>query len=130
MSDISDWLAAWEETINARDYQAARLLFADDVVAFGSLAGHMSGLDELEQRQWRAIWENTRSFRFDPPIVVKQTADLVVLACRWRSEGMLPEGGWYDRSGRCTLVLGHTASGWRCAHSHFSMDPGIPPRRI
>lgn len=129
-SDPRSWLRVWEQLINAGDYETARQLFAPDVVAFGSLAQTMTGLDALEQEQWRRIWGTIRGFAFDPPVVVSATEEASTLALRWRSEGMTEDGGWYERRGRCTLVLERRGPGLVCSHSHFSMDPGVPPRRF
>lgn len=129
-SDAISWLRAWEQLINAGDYESARHLFAPDVVAFGSLAGTMSGLDALEQEQWRRIWGTIRGFTFEAPARLSTGDDTTTLALRWRSEGMTEDGGWYERRGRCTLVLGLRGRGLVCTHSHFSMDPGIPPLRL
>jgi hypothetical protein len=43
------------------------------------------------------------------------------------SKGKAVDGGWYDRKGRATLVLGLENSLLRCSHSHLSMDPGTLP---
>lgn len=128
-ADPASWLRAWEKLINTGDYESARQLFAPDVIAFGSLAQTMTGLDELEQEQWRKIWSTIRGFAFDPPVLLSAGDETATLALRWNSEGMTEDGGWYERHGRCTLVLERRGSGLVCTHSHFSMDPGIPPRR-
>lgn len=129
-ADLTSWLSAWQQLINAGDYEAARQLFAPDVVAFGSLAQTMSGLDALEQEQWRKIWSTTRNFAFEAPVFQAAGDETWTLALRWRSEGMTEDGGWYERRGRCTLVLERRGRGLVCTHSHFSMDPGIPPLRL
>lgn len=128
-ADPNSWLRVWERLINAGDYEAARRLFAPEVVAFGSLAQTMTGLDALEREQWRQIWGSIRGFAFDAPVHVTMSAESMTLAVRWRSEGMAEDNGWYARSGRCTLVLERRGASLVCTHSHFSMDPGVPPRR-
>ena len=47
-----------------RDFERARPLFADDVVAFGTYAAVISGRDHLEQEQWRNVWPEIRDFTF------------------------------------------------------------------
>lgn len=128
-ADSASWLRTWESLINIGDYESARRLFAPDVVAFGSLAQTMSGLDALEQEQWRRIWGTIRDFAFAAPVHLSATDETTTLALRWSSEGMTEDGGWYERRGRCTLVLERRGRGLVCTHSHFSMDPGIPARR-
>ncbi|WP_082434105.1 ATP-grasp fold amidoligase family protein [Devosia sp. A16] len=128
-ADTATWLKTWEQLINAGDYASARQLFATDVVAFGSLAETMNGLDALEQQQWRKIWGSNREFAFEAPAMVSASDGASTVALRWHSKGMTEDGGWYERRGRCTLVLERRGRGLVCTHSHFSMDPGIPPRR-
>lgn len=128
-ADSISWLGTWEQLINAGDYESARHLFAPDVVAFGSLAQTMNGLDALEQEQWRKIWGTIRDFAFEAPVHLSACDNASTLALRWHSQGMTEDGGWYQRRGRCTLVLERRGRGLVCTHSHFSMDPGIPPRR-
>lgn len=124
-----DWLRRWEELINAADYARARPLFSPDVVSFGTLAGSMTGLHELETRQWRKVWPTIRNFKFADPLMLPtgEPVHSVVIVSRWHSEGMAADGGWYDRKGRATLVLTVENSLLRCCHSHLSMEPGIPP---
>ena len=126
---VLQWLREWEKAINAADYAAARLLFSPDVVSFGTLAGATAGLHELETWQWRKIWPTIKDFRFDGPIilVIGEPAHSAVVASLWRSKGKSLDGGWYDRTGRATLLLKLENNLLGCCHSHLSIDHGIPP---
>lgn len=128
MQQALRWLKTWEHLINETNYQSARELFCGDVISFGTLAGEMSGLDELEHGQWRKMWPTICNFRFCDPIVVlpDRHFSLSIVICRWSSEGKTERGGWYDRQGRATLVLENKEDRLLCIHSHFSMEPGIP----
>lgn len=126
MTDVETWLADWAAAIRARDFERARTMFAEGVVAFGSLTGAMEGREALEREQWRPIWTATRGFAFDPPTAMLDDGRYVIVACTWSSEGQKRDGGWYHRSGRATLVLHRVDGVLRCVHSHFSMMPGIP----
>jgi len=128
-SDPLVWLRTWQDLINAGDYETSRQLFASDVVAFGSLAESMRGLAELEANQWRKIWGTIRDFRFEEPVILSDQEEAYTVAVRWSSEGQTENGGWYERRGRCTLMLQRLGPALVCTHSHFSMDPGIPARR-
>lgn len=123
------WLLQWEDAINACDFAGARLLFSPDVVSFGTLAGAMAGLQELEASQWRKVWPFIKDFKFDSPVVLLggKPALSAVIVSLWHSKGKAGEGGWYDRKGRATLVLRLDNGLLRCCHSHLSMDPGLPP---
>jgi ketosteroid isomerase-like protein len=127
--DVFQWLDHWQSLINSGDYEAARPLFAGHVVAFGSLTSSMSGLAELESRQWRQVWHRIRDFRFDKETATmfpQSATNIAVVCCLWHSLGKT-QSSWYERRGRVTLVLEWLDGGLRCVHSHFSMEPGIPP---
>ena len=124
-----EWLQQWEKLINANDYENARPLFSPDVISFGTVAGFVSGLSELETRQWRKVWPTIKEFKFADPIILPtgEPAHSFVIISRWHSKGREADGGWYDRKGRATLVLRVEGRLLRCCHSHLSMEPGIPP---
>jgi len=131
MAEIADralaWLRLWEGAIDRVDYAAGRALFSPDVVSFGTLTAFMVGIDELEAKQWRHIWPTIRDFRFEDPRVLPADGDkAAVVVSRWRSRGRSAEGGWYERSGRCTLMLRMEEGRLVCCHSHLSMDQGVP----
>ena len=128
MDDVIAWLHKWQALINQGDIDAARPLFADDVVAYGSLINTMEGKSDLVRRQWSAVWPRIKNFTFDLDhihVFGKDGEQLVVVAVPWHSLGRRADG-WYDRRGRASLVLRRTADGYVCQHSHFSMEPGIP----
>ena len=127
MSGIAAWLDNWARAIRERDFAGARPLFAEDVMAFGSLSSAMTDRDTLEHDQWRPIWSRTRGFRFDDWAVISDQEGEAVVACTWSSEGDGGAGKWYPRQGRATLVLRQQGDGYVCIHSHFSMMPGTEP---
>lgn len=120
------WLSTWQHCIRERDYALARTLFAEDVVAFGTVAAQMSGLDGLVREQWMNVWERTRDFEFDLKrcAVVLAREDHCVLAVAWTSIGIeRMNRREYPRSGRASIVLKAEAGALRCVHTHFSIDP-------
>jgi ketosteroid isomerase-like protein len=128
-AEVLLWLRKWERLINSQDFAEARSLFSNDVVSFGTFAELLTGLDDLEARQWRKIWPTIVGFTFDEPLVLvseenPQTATVISL---WHSQGKAGKDGFYQRRGRATLVLRNQKNGLRCIHSHLSMEPGIPP---
>ena len=124
------WLEAFAASVRGGDYAGARGLFDAEVVGFGTRTVMMRGLDDLQARQWRYIWESTRGFGFDPASVVmgrSQDASQGWIAGRWSSEGRGPDGGWFARHGRASFVLSRRDGAWRCVHSHHSLDPAPEP---
>jgi hypothetical protein len=47
------WLREFEAACGGRDFDAGRLMFAQDSVAFGTWASAAHGLDNIEREQWR-----------------------------------------------------------------------------
>lgn len=128
-ADVSAWMQRWQELINGGDIETARPMFDTTVVAYGSLTAVMEGRDELIAGQWSRMWPRLRDFAFDfnRMYILGDSADsIVAVAVPWTSLGR-KGNGWYDRRGRCTLVLRRSGDELRCVHSHFSMEPGIPP---
>ena len=127
-STIRGWFHAWEQLIGSVDYDAARELFTDDVVAFGTVARVVLGLDALENQQWRSVWGRIEGFEFDlDGLVAGTSADELTGwgACLWSSTGHLPDGTAFHRPGRCTAVLSRRAVDhpWRAVHTHLSLVP-------
>ena len=60
---------AWFDTLSrhcrAVDYEGARPIFAEDMIAFGTFTDFMHGRDLAEQKQWRNVWGTIRNFRYD-----------------------------------------------------------------
>jgi ketosteroid isomerase-like protein len=131
-SEPEAWMRAWRDAIRARDYDAGRRLFAPEVESFGTLAGAVSGLDGLCERQWREIWPQTEAFDFDWPGLKLWSSgerDLVLVACGWESRGVRPDGTRYPRRGFATVALRRAPDGGlRAVHTHFAMAAGYAPR--
>jgi ketosteroid isomerase-like protein len=126
---VVDWMRRWESLINTGDIETARPMFDPSVIAFGSLTAIMDGRDALIGRQWSQMWPRLKDFAFaydDARILGGEGDRTVSVAAPWRSLGRKGDG-WYERRGRCTLVLRHAGDDFVCIHSHFSMEPGIPP---
>jgi ketosteroid isomerase-like protein len=107
-------------------FRSARALFDPQVIAFGTMAPHMSGIDQLVNEQWRPVWEHTRNFEFELGrcVLVPAGEDHCVVAIPWTSiasgRGDRQE---YRRSGRASIVLKTCDGTLRCVHTHFSIDP-------
>ncbi len=121
---ILDWLDQFAAAVRAVDFDAGRALFDADVVSFGTFARMVFGIDQLIDGQWKHLWGCTRSFQFSlNEAHVEVTGDLAWAALPWASQGRDAAGRWYDRAGRCTLVLRCRSERWLCVHSHFSRVP-------
>ena len=128
---IARWLAEWGECIASLDFARARTLFVPGVVGFGTFSDLLVGLDDLEVRQWRAVWPAISDFRFDLDGLwteVSPDRRLAHLAAGWTSTGTREDGAPFPRPGRCTVTLrrADTGSPWRGTHTHFSLNRGTP----
>ena len=129
---IADWLAEWGDCIASLDFARARRLFVPEVVGFGTYSDLLVGLDDLEARQWRAVWPSITDFRFDLDRLWTDASPdrrLGQLAAGWTSTGALEDGTAFQRPGRCTVTLRRagTASPWLGTHTHFSLNRGTAP---
>lgn len=124
------WLDQWAAHVRAADYDAGRAMFAPEVVGFGTKVRRLDGIDELEHRQWRGIWDRTSAFAIDAGTVRGEVSgDLAVAFGQWSGRaGRAPESQGPERSGRLTVVLRAMPDGRLLAHhTHLSMDPQPAP---
>lgn len=122
---VAAWLAEMEDCVRARDYARCRAIFADDVVAFGTRAALVFGLDALEHNQWRQIWGTIEEFTFltDALHFRAYGEQGIWLACPWTSQGRGLDGEWRERRGRITAVLERRGEPWLAVHTHHSLVP-------
>jgi ketosteroid isomerase-like protein len=118
-----DWLRDMQDCVRSVDYERARSLFAEDVVAFGTFAAVVSGRDRLEREQWRNVWPTIREFTFRlDELRCIGTDQALCIVVPWDSVGQ-GDGEAFDRPGRATLLLRPAGERWVAAHSHFSLAP-------
>lgn len=130
---IRDWFATWHGHVDAVNFTAARELFDDEVIGFGTFMDTVQGLDELEQRQWRSIWPTIEGFRFNlDSLRVGVSGDrcLAFGVVTWQSTGTDEKGQPFPRPGRATVLFGRATPGdpWKGLHTHISLNPGTPQR--
>jgi ketosteroid isomerase-like protein len=122
--EVLRWLEDFAGCVRAVDYDRAREMFDVDVVGFGTFARMLIGRENLANGQWRNIWGCTRGFRFKlDEARVETIGEMAWIASPWHSEGRDEEGNWFDRHGRCTLILRRRGGRWLCVHSHHSRRP-------
>ena len=124
--DLRDWLETFAACVRDVDYDRARHLFDENVVGFGTFAGMLIGRENLIDGQWKNIWGCTRGFRFlldAAHVDVSNDGAMAFVATPWHSQGRDAAGEWFDRLGRCTLVLQKVDGRWLCVHSHYSRQP-------
>jgi ketosteroid isomerase-like protein len=110
--------------VRTNDFQRARALFDNDVIAFGTYASVLTGRERLENEQWRNVWPNIRefTFRLDEARCLRN-ADAICVVAPWDSIGTRADGSPFQRPGRATLLLTERDGQWVAVHSHFSLAP-------
>ena len=127
-SSVREWVRAWGAEVAAVDLAAARRRFSPDVVAFGTYAEVVHGLDDLESQQWRNVWPRIEgfSFRVDELVVIASPDRCQAVAVvPWDSNGKTADGTAFPRPGRATVVLRRESptAAWFGVHTHFSLVP-------
>jgi len=127
------WFDSLATHCRAIDYEGARPIFADDLIAFGTFTDFMKGRELTEKQQWRNVWGTIRNFRFN-----LDTVEAIVSADRltaigmavWSSDGFYPNGDRFDRGGRATVGLGRqkVSDPFVATHTHLSLNRGTPDR--
>jgi ketosteroid isomerase-like protein len=123
------WLDTFAGYIRDVDYASARPLFHPEVLAFGTHRDVIAGIETWMATQWDNVWPRTADFRFDVAATRMLAADdgsMAVVIAPWTSTGFHPDGQKFDRPGRATMVFHKSDDGWRCVHSHMSLNRGVP----
>ena len=126
---VRDWFAELGRCCAAVDYDSAEAIFAPDVVSFGTRADVVSGLSTLRRNQWEGIWPNIADFRIQLDSVRSGGDEWNAWGvATWTSSGFHEDGEAFFRPGRATVTLEHRSGVWLATHTHFSLNPGTPPR--
>jgi ketosteroid isomerase-like protein len=122
--NLENWLRRFVEVIRNRDYVAARKLFADDVISFGTVCFRVETLDALASSQWKIAWPNFRNFNFEfGSAGVHLEAEQAVVIVNWKATDVRRDDPSSEIRGRATIVLQNTNSEWKAIHTHFSLKP-------
>lgn len=126
LASVRAWVDEWGAQVAAVEMDAARLRFADDVVAFGTFANVVVGLDQLYDDQWSQVWPTIEGFRFltdAMEVLVAPGRLMAVAVVGWDSVGVAEDGTRFPRPGRATIVLTRAAptAPWVGRHTHFSL---------
>jgi ketosteroid isomerase-like protein len=125
---VRDWVAAWGAEVATVDMAAARRRFSPDVVAFGTYADVVHGLDQLEAQQWNSVWPAIDGFAFrigELVVIASDDGCQAVAVVPWDSVGTAADGTTFARPGRATIVLRRESATapWLGVHTHFSLVP-------
>lgn len=127
-ASVRAWVTAWGAEVAAVDLTGARDRFDPGVVAFGTFADVVHGIDQLHDDQWSNIWPVIADFSFrvdELEVLASPDGALAVAVVPWDSTGTDGDGARFPRPGRATVVLARRGEGdrWRGVHTHFSLAP-------
>jgi len=124
IAPLRAWLRQLQACVRAQDFAAGRALCAPDLLAFGTKAEMVEGVDQVMERQWREVWPRIREFTID---VAKAQGAIHAnrgwVAARWDSLGVRPDYSTVPRPGRLTILFERRAGRWLATHTHFSLSP-------
>jgi hypothetical protein len=126
---VQQWFTLLGELCAGIDYDTAEGIFADDVVSFGTRADIVTGLGNLRRNQWEGIWGNIADFKgAEESILGFGDQDVAWGGVTWTSTGFDEDHKPFVRPGRATVTLARRNGTWLATHTHFSLNPGTPPR--
>jgi ketosteroid isomerase-like protein len=123
------WLERFAGYVRDVDYAAARPLFHQDILAFGTHRDIISGIAAWQSTQWDNVWPKTSDFHFDTPsarVLISADSTMATVVVAWTSTGYHQDGSAFDRPGRATMVFQAEDGVWLCTHSHMSLNRGVP----
>ena len=132
-ASIKAWFKTWTAFVRAVDFDSARPMFEEDVVAFGTWMDTVEGIDNLMENQWKNIWATIRDFEFlTDTLQVRVSPDrlFAVAVLVWTSSGLHENGEAFPRPGRCTTGLQRDSvdAPWKANHTHFSLNRDVPQK--
>ena len=133
LARVKAWFQRLSDHVRAVDYEGARPIFADDMIAFGTFENFITGRESVEKAQWRNVWGVTAGFRFrmdDIRAIVSRDRLTAIGMGVFDSTGYREDGAPYERPGRTTIAFSRKAVGadWVCDHSHMSLFRDVPTR--
>ena len=123
------WLERFSGYVREVDYAAARPLFHQDILAFGTHRDIISGVGAWQSTQWDNVWPKTSGFRFDTDsarVLVSADNTMATVVVPWSSTGYHADGSTFDRPGRASMIFNKDDGAWLCTHSHMSLNRGVP----
>lgn len=128
---VRAWFAELARHVQAVDYAAARHLFAEDLIAFGTFTDFIDGREAAERAQWRNVWATIDGFawRLDGVRALVSPDRLFAVGMGvWDSTGYREDGRPFPRPGRATVSFRRDRIGapWVATHTHMSLFRGTP----
>jgi catechol 2,3-dioxygenase-like lactoylglutathione lyase family enzyme/ketosteroid isomerase-like protein len=121
---LRQWLRRFASHVRAVDFDAGRAMCDEGLVAFGTVAEFVVGIDRVIAEQWRRVWPNIRDFTIRADEARGGIAgDHGWVAAPWDSVGVRDDGSTFARPGRMTIILRLRDGRWLATHTHVSLSP-------
>ena len=133
IAPLREWLRQWTACVRTVDFEAGRKMCAPEIVAFGTVAPFVEGIEDVMAAQWHKVWGNIRDFTMhDDRARGAIAGDHAWVATTWDSLGTRPDGSTFKRPGRATIALVRRDGRWLAVHTHFTLllqgGPDMAPK--
>jgi ketosteroid isomerase-like protein len=131
LAQVKAWFGELARHVQAVDFAAARHLFVEDFVAFGTFTNFVVGREPAERDQWRKVWPTIDGFAWrldDAKALLSPDRLFAVGLAVFDSTGYHQDGRLFERSGRATVSLTRARIGdpFVANHTHMSLFRGTP----
>jgi catechol 2,3-dioxygenase-like lactoylglutathione lyase family enzyme/ketosteroid isomerase-like protein len=124
IAPLRDWLRQLQACVRNQDFAGGRALCVPELMAFGTRAEMVEGVEHVMEQQWRQVWPRIRDFTIHADQARGAIhGDRGWAAARWDSLGVRPDGSTFARPGRLTILFERRAGRWLALHTHFSLSP-------
>lgn len=124
IAPLREWLRQFGACVRAIDFEGGRRFCSPDLIAFGTVAEFVVGIDRVMDAQWRRVWPFIREFTIRADEARGGIhGDHGWVAAPWDSLGVRPDGSTFVRPGRLTIILARRDGRWLATHTHFSLSP-------
>jgi catechol 2,3-dioxygenase-like lactoylglutathione lyase family enzyme/ketosteroid isomerase-like protein len=124
IAPLREWLTKFSAHVRAVDFDGGRAMCDPELVAFGTVAEFVGGIDRVMAEQWRRVWPTIREFTIRADQAIGSVSDdQAWVAAPWDSLGTRPDGSTFRRPGRATIAFVKRDGRWLATHTHFSLSP-------
>lgn len=124
IAPLRDWLRQLQTCVRNQDFAGGRALCVPELLAFGTRAEMVDGVEQVMERQWRQVWPRIRDFTIDADKARGAVhGGRGWVAARWDSLGVRSDGSTFARPGRLTILFERRGERWLAFHTHFSLSP-------
>ena len=131
LAAVKVWFRELAEHVRAVDFAAARHLFAEDFIAFGTFTDFMIGRELAEDNQWRNVWPTIDGFtwRLDEAKALVSPDRLFAVGLAVSNQPPATKATANPSTARAaplSFTRAKAGDPWVAAHTHMSLFRGTP----